>query len=142
MICTDNAYIERIEKILDKQYWMDKVPEATLNERFIPSYYPEQEIVDPLTPKHKQRLHKEGYFFVKQALHSEITLQLKNIICSLHAQDIHPIFSFVFDDFWKLVNLLKPYVEPLLGRCHTMIPASWVWRIDPQKEEKDINLSS
>ena len=49
------------------------------------------------------------------------------------AEEIHPVFAFVFDQFWGLLLQMRPLFSDLLGD-YECLPAVWSWLVDSDNQ--------
>ncbi len=77
----------------------------------------------------------EGYFQFKQIFNSDEIKAMGKLVKKLVATNHHPVFSFVYDEFWQIQAKLKPVIENFIGEGYTLRPCFWTWHLDPQKQE-------
>lgn len=52
----------------------------------------------------------------------------------LSSKNLHPIFAFVYDEYWRPYFALDPLYRRLIGD-YVFLPNFWAWNIDPKKGE-------
>lgn len=52
----------------------------------------------------------------------------------LSAEKLHPIFAFVYDEYWRPYFALDPLYRRLIGD-YVFLPNFWAWNVDPKKGE-------
>ena len=76
----------------------------------------------------------EGYTrFLPNDWNFEID-KLAQCVESLQAQDLLPVFSFVYDEYWLLFAKLRDALSHVLGDDYQVMPAFWTWCLLPGKE--------
>jgi hypothetical protein len=81
----------------------------------------------------RARLMDEGYF---QA-HNDWGVDLEVMVSTVRrfaADNVSPVFCFLYDEFWAPFHALAPVYRGLLGD-YRMLPDFWIWNVDPAKGE-------
>lgn len=71
----------------------------------------------------------EGFFCLPQVLESETVSGLRNMIQTLNANQIMPIFAAVYDEFWTTLYKIRDLLSPILGPGYRLVPDFWIWHI-------------
>ena len=56
------------------------------------------------------------------------------LVRRLSAERLHPIFAFVYDEYWRPYFALDPLYRRLIGD-YVFLPNFWAWNVDPKKCE-------
>lgn len=81
----------------------------------------------------KTTIAQDGYFAYDAWFSSEKIDRMAECFLQLERNGIHPVFAFVFDDFWQLLIDLKPLFSDLLGE-YDSLPAVWSWFVRPETQ--------
>jgi hypothetical protein len=81
----------------------------------------------------KGRLREEGYFDAYNDWGLDLPLMV-NTVRPFAAEDISPVFCFLYDEFWAPFHALSSLYQVILGP-YAMLPDFWIWNIDPKKDE-------
>lgn len=73
---------------------------------------------------------KEGYFQIDSIITKSDIEKLASGFCKLKAQGIHPIFAFMYDEYWRIVKRLMPVLKSVLGDNTMLLPDIWTWFIE------------
>lgn len=76
----------------------------------------------------KDMIHEDGYFAYDAWFDRSMVTRMAECFRILEANDIHPVFAFVFDEFWDLLLQLRPLFGDLLGE-YDCLPAVWSWHV-------------
>jgi hypothetical protein len=79
-------------------------------------------------------LNQEGYI---QA-HAEWSVDLDlmaDTVRSLSSANLSPVFAFLYDEFWCPFLELHSLYLSFFGGKYFLMPAFWVWNVDPMKNE-------
>ena len=74
----------------------------------------------------KETINTEGYFAYDSWFSSELIDRLADCFLKLEEAGHHPVFAFVYDEFWDLLLQLQPLLTDLLGECD-LLPSVWSW---------------
>lgn len=77
------------------------------------------------------RLKFEGYFQLRHNWGVDLALMAETVR-QLSAQNIPPVFGYLFDEFWIPFHALAPLYKAILGD-YAMLPDFWIWNVDPSK---------
>jgi hypothetical protein len=77
---------------------------------------------------------REGYVQQTHADWGVDTAAMAAAVRALSAEEISPVFAFLFDEFWAPFARLHALYESLLGP-YAMLPDFWVWNVDPAKDD-------
>lgn len=81
------------------------------------------------------QLDREGYVQLPQLLEPAACGRLAAAAGKLASVGIPPVFCMVYDDFWTPAFRLRRVVEAAFGAEGVILPAVWVWHVDPAKSE-------
>lgn len=83
----------------------------------------------------RAQLDREGYVQLPRLLEHGLLAKLSATIAKLAAVGVPPVFAMVFDDFWMPAFRLGAVVRAAFGAEFSILPALWVWHVDPSKSE-------
>lgn len=116
---------------LDISFWQSICPHLTITEG--------SPIRPPLDPKDlriresdwllcKQLIREDGYFAYESYFETELTDRLAEGLRTMDKKGIPPVFSFLYDEYWQVLQLLDPLLSDLLG-AYKLLPAVWSWLV-------------
>ena len=121
-----------LSRLVQPEYWLEICPEMTINERepfadrnLIPTDGPLRES-DWETCK--ELISEDGYFAYDGWFHPPFVDRLAEGFDQLDRHGHHPIFSFVFDEYWELLVRLNPLFDDLVSD-YWLLPAVWAWHV-------------
>jgi hypothetical protein len=122
--------------VRQRQFWTQLVPDLSIGDDGLlrdaqPWCAP---IVDPAG--FRAQLDREGYMQLPQVMEPELRERLSSAVGKLAALGIPPVFCMVFDLFWTPAFRLSRIVEAAFGAGHHILPAFWIWHVDPAKSER------
>lgn len=74
----------------------------------------------------KELINEDAYFVYDSWFRPELIDSLAECFLTLESASIHPIFAFVYDEFWELLLQLDPMLSDLIGD-YLLLPAVWSW---------------
>jgi hypothetical protein len=120
-----DSFAARSDEVADPGYWTGMCPEMTIGGNAAPER-PDRLRSDP------EAFRRDGYFIEPAVLPDARTAALVGAIEQLRAHGWHPLFAFVFDEFWALAwtGGVRNIAEALLGPGSKLIPAVAVHYVD------------
>ncbi len=113
------------------EFWQGLNPSLNIEKHSSKTFLP--------VPNNATKLHeliiKEGYIQLNNIDKAENYPPLVASIKNLVANDLLPVFAFVYDEFWLLQAQFKNILSEFIGKDYKMLPAFWAWHVDPTKEE-------
>ena len=76
----------------------------------------------------KELIAEEGYFVYHEWFDTDFVDRLAGGILKLRDEGIPPVFCFVYDEYWNLLQQLHPLFEDLVGE-YWLLPAVWAWHV-------------
>jgi hypothetical protein len=115
----------------DIQFWKDLCPNLTITEidRWVT---PPKVDAEDLS----ERILKDGYFHIQFDSWQLPLDEMSKCIEKLKELDMHPVWCFMYDEFWLLTTKIHEHIKSILGENYSKLPAIWAWHIDPAKEER------
>lgn len=117
---------------MSAEFWQELCPELTIAKdewRVSPLEIPVQGI--------RSRLVTDGYFHESFEHWDSLPLQdMAKCIERIKALDMHPVWCFVYDEFWVLSTKIHSYIKSALGSRYRKLPEMWAWHVDPAKQER------
>jgi hypothetical protein len=117
----------------NKDIWQKVLPEFSISDDILtvePIPLLPQATVDHLMAIFKE----EGVLQLDGILPASLTQKLESGIRTLRQKGIHPIFAFIYDDYWKALKMLLPIMTQLFGPDIMIMPDIWAWMIDKGKK--------
>ena len=117
----------------DKKFWQELCPELTIAEdswRVTPIEVPVRDVGSKIVT--------DGYFH-ESFNHWGTSCPLEDMakcIERIKALDMHPVWCFVYDEFWFLTTRIHSYIKSVLGSRYRKLPEMWAWHVDPAKQER------
>ena len=74
----------------------------------------------------KQLICEDGYFAYESFLNHDLVDRLADGLSILDGSKIPPVFCFLFDEYWQVLQQLRPMLSDLLGD-YKLLPAVWAW---------------
>jgi hypothetical protein len=84
-------------------------------------------------PTCKTTIAQDGYFAYDGWFDPKKIDLMAECFLQLEQQGIHPVFAFVYDDFWRLLLEMRPMFSDLLGQ-YDCVPAVWSWFVRPEAQ--------
>jgi hypothetical protein len=81
----------------------------------------------------KQTIADDGYFAYQGWFDDGQIERMAKCFEELDAKGIHPVFAFVYDEFWDLLMQLDPLLSDLLDD-YECLPAVWSWFVRPNNQ--------
>lgn len=85
-------------------------------------------------PENSHNIHelfkKEGYFQVDSVISKAHIEKLASGFYTLESKGIHPIFAFMYDEYWVVMKRLMPVLKDVLGNGVMLLPDIWTWFIE------------
>jgi hypothetical protein len=81
------------------------------------------------------QLDRDGYVQLPRVLEPALSARLAAAASKLASIGVPPIFCMVYDDFWTPAFRLRKVMKAAFGAEGAILPALWVWHIDPVKSE-------
>ena len=81
----------------------------------------------------QQTIAEDGYFAYDGWFDERQIDRMATCFLALEAQGIHPVFAFVYDEFWDLLMQLDPLFSDLLDD-YECLPAVWSWFVRPDNQ--------
>jgi hypothetical protein len=80
-------------------------------------------------------LDRTGYLQLPHVVEPDLSARLAAAIAHLASLGIPPVFSLVYDQFWEPAFRLRNIIALAFGADCAILPAFWVWHVDPAKSE-------
>lgn len=124
-----------LDQIQNTEFWRNLCPKLTVDESpMIDRFATLSRNLDEETwPLCKTLAREDGYFVYEQWFDSDWIGRLAEGFEILDQRGIHPVFAFVFDEFWQVLLQLRPLLEDLLGEFESL-PAVWSWFVKPSNQ--------
>lgn len=83
----------------------------------------------------QQRFDREGYVHLHDAQEESTSPVLAAAVEAIVKTGMPPVFAFIYDEPWMAFRRLSQIVEQILGGPSVMMPAFWVWHVDPRLKQ-------
>jgi hypothetical protein len=119
------------DQFASRDYWLARAPALHIGDEKIvaPPFAVSPALGDDLGG----RLRDEGYFQTRHEWGLDLPAMV-DAVRRFAADDISPVFCFLYDEFWAPFHALAPLYRALLGD-YAVMPDFWVWNVDPKKGE-------
>jgi hypothetical protein len=115
----------------NRDYWLARAPGLHIGDSgVVASRFP---LDDARAGDFDGRLKEEGYFQAHNDWGLDLPLMVKTVR-GFAAEDISPVFCFLYDEFWAPFHALDPLYRALLGD-YAVLPDFWIWNVDPARGE-------
>ena len=81
----------------------------------------------------QQTIAQDGYFAYDSWFDERQIDRMAKCFHQLDANGIHPVFAFVYDEFWDLLMQIDPLFSDLLDD-YECLPAVWSWFVQPKNQ--------
>lgn len=115
----------------DVQFWRDLCPDLTISEEDTFVTPPNVDIENV-----KDKILNDGYFHVSFDSWDLPLDKMAECIQKIKDLDMHPVWCFVYDEFWMLTTKADSYIKSILGENYHKMPEIWAWHVDPSKKER------
>lgn len=116
-----------LERACTPAYWLELNPELTMD---APPAPPVLRIDEPARQQLFGDLLTDGYFQYPPALPAEHVRRMAEGALRLQAENIPPVFMYVYDDFYQLSRYASELLEAILGPGFKVLPSLVAWCID------------
>lgn len=123
------------EQLLSKEFWRNHNPDLHIcDEQFLQNQKPIR-IKKDKKGFVKKQIDIEGYVDLGKLRWDLPIEKMANCAKNLNKNEILPVFSLVYDEFWELLNKLDFYFQAVFCSDYEILPCFWVWVVDPSKGE-------
>lgn len=126
------------ESISEPRFWKNIIPNLSIAGHIPPliSILPNQEeLLYQLN-----LLSYDGYFHFDSLLPEYVLSPLRETIYTLSRHHIHPVFAFIFDEFWSVIRMLSGLLTAALGEGFLLTPDFWAQYVDIADEKGGLNM--
>jgi hypothetical protein len=124
-----------LARVRDRGFWQALVPGLTVSDdaRF--------EGLAPWAPPFndeaafRAQLDREGYVQLPQLMEPALVGRLAGAIEAVARVGLPPLFCMVYDEFWIPAFRLAAVLRAAFGAEAAILPAAWIWHIDPARSE-------
>lgn len=121
---------EQLGQLIDVSYWRQLCPDLTVNETTplteASDFGGSNSLRESDWNNCKETIHEDGYFAYDAWYSAELIDRLADCFLRLESAGLHPVFAFVYDEFWDLLLQLQPLLSDLLGE-YDLLPSVWSW---------------
>ncbi|UYN94358.1 MAG: phytanoyl-CoA dioxygenase family protein [Enhydrobacter sp.] len=119
-----------------REFWTQLAPDLGIGEEAVlrDAIPWSASALDPTTLR--AQLDDQGYVHLPKVMEPELCGRLATAVAQLAALGIPPVFCMVYDLFWTPPFRLVRIVEEALGAPPRLLPAFWIWHVDPAKSER------
>ncbi|HTY53874.1 MAG TPA: phytanoyl-CoA dioxygenase family protein [Candidatus Binataceae bacterium] len=121
-------------RFTDPDYWRSFAPSLTLGDGAVLRDLASIDLPAERPAEIAALIKREGYIHQTNTDWGVDTKAMATAVRALSAEDISPVFGFLFDEFWAPFARLNALYESLLGK-YAMLPDFWVWNVDPAKDD-------
>jgi hypothetical protein len=122
------------ENIRMREYWQLLAPGLHIGEKSILHNVAHLRFTNSEQVEMANLLKEDGY--IQSSADWGLDLKLMaDTVRSLSDANLPPVFAFLYDEFWHPFQKLHLLYAALLGGKYFLLPAFWVWNVDPKKNE-------
>ena len=123
----NKSFSHPIEDVSKQTFWEGKSSVLTIGQTNAP--YP----INPISTENAAlimpKMRKEGYFHFYNAIANTDYHALRDTITQFQNDGILPIFAALYDEFWSLIQAIRPHCESILGKEWAWLPDMWAWHV-------------
>lgn len=123
----NKSFSHPIEDVSKQPFWEGKSPVLTIGQTNAP--YPIHTISSENAALIMPKMRKEGYFHFQNTIANTDYHTLRDTITQFQNDGILPIFAALYDEFWQLIQSLRPYCDTILGKEWAWLPDMWAWHV-------------
>jgi Phytanoyl-CoA dioxygenase (PhyH) len=117
-----------------REYWQLLAPGLHIEEKSILQNVAHLQFTNSEQVEMANLLKEDGY--IQSSVDWGLDLELMvNTVRSLSGANLLPVFAFLYDEFWYPFLKLHLLYTALLGGKYFLLPAFWVWNVDPKRNE-------
>lgn len=124
------------DQLQKPEFWQQLSPELTLSEGQSLEELGSQP-VPTIREEHWETcqitVHQDGYFAYDQWFAADLIERLADCFDRLQEVGLPPVFCFVFDEAWILIQQLAPLLDELVGD-YCFLPAVWAWHVTSETQ--------
>lgn len=120
--------LKDINSFYDKEFWLSIAPHFSITDK--EDHY-SFKLSDEEKAYNKNRIFIEGYTHLQNPGLKAPFPEMANLFLKISDMGLPPVFSFVFDEFWRLSSQLDDFVRGVLDENYSMLPDFWGWLIKP-----------
>lgn len=124
----EKAPLTRTEPFFDIAYWRKLAPHFPIGEKIDSSAF-------ALRKAHLKQIDekflREGYVHLAQPGLTSPFGKIADLFTKIVSLGLPPVFSFVYDEMWRLNTQLRALVGILLHKEYAMLPDFWAWCVLP-----------
>jgi hypothetical protein len=122
------------ENMRMRDYWQLRAPALHIEEKSILQSVAHLRFTNSEQVEMANVLKEDGY--IQSSADWGVDLKLMaDTVRSLSGANLSPVFAFVYDEFWHPFLKLHLLYAALLGGKYFLLPAFWVWNVDPKRNE-------
>jgi hypothetical protein len=121
---------DELKKAGRADFWRELSPDSRLSDEPFAELGELYQVSTQEVKRLRAQLLSEGYFQSTPLIPKEETEKLASMVSTVVARGFPPLFSMVYDDFWRLIARLEYLIVPLVGSEFKIVPDFWVWRVD------------
>lgn len=122
------------EQMRTREYWQLLAPGLHIEEKSILQNVAHLRFTSSEQMEMMNLLKEDGYFQSTADWGLDLKL-MADSARSLSGANLAPVFAFLYDEFWYPFLKLHLLYAALLGGKYFLLPAFWVWNVDPRKNE-------
>ena len=125
-----------LQSIQTEEFWRDLCPQLSISTQPLAerSDWGQSRPLEHETWKTcQQTMAEDGYFAYGGWFDQRQIDRMQACFDQLDANGIHPVFAFVYDEFWDLLMQMDPLFSDLLDD-YECLPAVWSWFVRPDNQ--------
>jgi hypothetical protein len=122
------------EEMRMREYWQLLAPGLHIEEKSILQNVAHLRFTNSEQVEMTNLLKEDGY--IQSSADWGLDLKLMaDTVRSLSGANLSPVFAFLYDEFWHPFLKLHLLYAALFGGKYLLLPAFWVWNVDPKRNE-------
>src|SRR5262245_22583727 len=123
-----------LDEMRMREYWQLLAPGLHIEEKSILQNVAHLQFTNSEQVEMAILLKEDGYIQSSADWGLDLAL-MADTVRSLSGANLLPVFAFLYDEFWHPFLRLHLLYTALLGGKYFLLPAFWVWNLDPNRNE-------
>ena len=132
---SDAAASKLSSMFAERSFWTQLVPDLSIRDDYDFDNAAPWQLPVSDEQAFRAQLDHDGYVQLPGILEPALSARLAAAAAKLASIGVPPVFCMVYDDFWTPAFRLRKIMKAAFGAEGAILPAVWVWHIDPVKSE-------
>lgn len=121
--------------VRERDFWAQLLPDLSIGDASAYDHLPPWPLPFRDEAGFRAEIDREGYAQLPHVIEPRVRERLSAGVRRVAGLGIPPVFCMVFDLFWTPAFRLSSIVNAALGANHALLPALWIWHLDPAQAE-------